>query len=70
LDKTVGHSAVLIDDLAVCYHAKPRMTRGICFWFKDLADIPDTVAGSRGYGPPVLTTIIGSSDHEARQRMR
>jgi hypothetical protein len=42
--KITGLGAVLIDDLALCYHAKPR-TQGIFFLFKAPADMPDTVAG-------------------------
>jgi hypothetical protein len=43
--KRTSLNAVLIDDLALCYHAKPRMTQGICFLFKTPDDIPDTIAG-------------------------
>jgi hypothetical protein len=38
-------AAVLIDDLALYFHAWPRMTQAICFLVEEPVDIPNTVAG-------------------------
>jgi hypothetical protein len=51
-----GLSPVLIGDLALCYTARPRMTQGISFLFKEPADIPDTVVGFTRIRPLAFST--------------
>ncbi|MGO8914916.1 MAG: hypothetical protein ACLQJR_03300 [Stellaceae bacterium] len=49
--KSTSFDAVLIGDLALCYHAKPRMTDDISFLVRKPSDIPQTAGSFKPAGP-------------------